>query len=58
MSYYDDDRELSFGEKEAYIRDHFGYIFCGYNMDKIDQDSSLSDLQKQELKDHLFCYGD
>lgn len=58
MSYYDDFSELSFSEKETYIGEHFGYMFCGYNLDRIDQDNSLSDSQKQQLKDHLFYYGD
>lgn len=58
MSYYDDFNELSFSEKETYIGEHFGYTFCGYNLDRIDQDNSLSDSQKQQIKDHLFYYGD
>ena len=58
MLFYDDYSELSFSEKESYIGSHFGYIYCGYNMDQIDEDDSLSDHQKQELKDHLFIYGD
>lgn len=58
MSYYDDFSELSFSEKEAYIGEHFGCMFSGRNLDRIDQDDSLSDAQKQQLKDHLFYYGD
>lgn len=58
MSYYDDFSELSFSEKEAYTGGRFGYMYCGYNMEQIDTDESLSDRQKQEIKDHLFYYGD
>lgn len=58
MSYYDGYSELSFSEKEDYIGSHFGYMYCGYNMDRIDTDDSLSASQKDELKQHLFIYGD
>lgn len=58
MSYFDEYPDFSFSEKEAYIGHHFSYMFCGYNMDRIDADDSLTDSQKEELKQHLFYYGD
>lgn len=58
MSYYDGYSELSFSEKEDYIGSHFGYIYCGANVDRINADASLTESQKDELKQHLRIYGD
>lgn len=58
MSYLGEYGELTFSEKEDYIGRNFGCMFCGFNMDQIDADSSLTESQKAELKDHLFYYGD
>ena len=58
MSYYDGYSELSFSDKEEYIGSHFGYIYCPYNIGKIDEDDSLSTSQKEQLKEHLRIFGD
>lgn len=50
--------ELSFSEKEDYIRENCLYIYSSGNMEKIQNDDSLTDSQKEELQRHLRIYGD
>lgn len=49
--------EFSFSEKEDYIRDNCSYTYSPGNMEKIQNDDSLTDSQKEEMQRHLRIYG-
>ncbi len=50
--------EMSFSDKEAYIRDNSNYLWSTSAIERIENDSSLTDSQKDQLKDHLRIWGD
>ncbi len=57
-SYGSSGGSLSFSEKEAYIIRNCHGAYSTSAMEKIENDSSLTESQKAELKHHLFHYGD
>lgn len=57
-SYGSSGGSLSFSEKEAYIIRNCHGAYSTSAMEKIENDSSLTESQKTELKNHLFHYGD
>lgn len=57
-SYGSSSGSMSFSEKEAYIRSHCHSAYSTTAMERIDNDSSLTDSQKEDIKNHLRYYGD
>lgn len=55
----DDNTSRGHSEREAWLEQHLHpNWFCGENLKKIDNDSSLSYSEKEALKQHLRIYGD
>ena len=57
-SYGSSSGSMSFSEKEAYIRSHCHSAYSTTALENIDNDSSLTDSQKEDIKNHLRYYGD